>query len=1055
VHRSDGEEAFPQTPKAEAQPAKAKQSTEIPEDLSIPQFLRREQNSQPPSVGATKPNGSRPPQNDEPAENADIAAPQQSMQPPANEPQQGVQERTEANTDQPISPVLEQQVAPHQHKQPVAVEQPGPKSEQYLDRSVDPETQYFPLVLFPRLNRVIPQSETDYVGWSAFIDAVAPTPAPVVQEKKDVPYVIAGTLQEAPLSKAAQEELRRAGKEAVIGKARSNKCIASLGPAFLLDDDTIDGDVFNREARLKALGLAAFIYSSHSYGFGKMGGRVGVCLNRAYAPDEHKPLWYGICHLLGGEFDAAGQTLSQCYGMHARRSHDAQHKRVVLPGTALDADALIALGRRFMPAKKAQASAAEHLEHGVTIEEIRSAVEFLSGYLDDHPEALTEEHDWMNLARSFAHQAWRCPDQREELERLLDELSQKARGYDQEENAARFDRYIAEASERPATGDIGGARTITSFFAWVRELGWTGINVVRADFVPSDKYEPVTRDAPELAKNVGAAWITRIFNGDTDGKCQGDLAFTVACELVRLGFNEQFIARVIMTTACGAHVQEQPEYRLPQTIRRARDFVVDPDLETMNSRHAVLPLGGMKATTLVATWGDDLDFPGRKTIIRAQSFPDFRNLHSNKRKAVVVKDEHGKTTTKKIPIGTWWLNQTQRRQYDGGRRFMPQYEKEVVGDTLNMFEGFAVQARKPEGRSGARGCQKFLDHGFKIMCNGNEEHWFYLLRREAWIAQYRLRCEIAAGYRTEAEGSGKGFWCNHLGHLYGRHYMQIQKAEHVVGKHNAHLEMLLKLCADEALFVHDPRHRNALFGQITEPTIPIEPKFVNPYSAPNYLNIDTLTNSRHFVPVSPTARRFFIPTVSEDRVGDLEYFNAIEAQLKDGGYEALLYHLKYEVDLRDFDVRKVPKTAALAEQAAYSRKGVDGLVEQLCSEGLVPCAFVLDWPDFSIAADGSLYHEKGFDTFISTHPDRDLRNFGALRVKNTLRKEWGCTTGTSARKYHNDRLIHGVQWPPLKELRAKFEQRHGPQEWLQSDLEDWGLPLGQARIVSTVAEPDV
>jgi hypothetical protein len=42
-------------------------------------------------------------------------------------------------------------------------------------------------------------------------------------------------------------------------------------------------------------------------------------------------------------------------------------------------------------------------------------------------------------------------------------------------------------------------------------------------------------------------WITRIFDGDTDGEYQGDrsrLAFAVACELVRLGLDDQFIARV-------------------------------------------------------------------------------------------------------------------------------------------------------------------------------------------------------------------------------------------------------------------------------------------------------------------------------------------------------------------------------------------------------------------------------------------------------------------------------------------------------------------------------
>ena len=367
-----------------------------------------------------------------------------------------------------------------------------------------------------------------------------------------------------------------------------------------------------------------------------------------------------------------------------------------------------------------------------------------------------------------------------------------------------------------------------------------------------------------------------------------------------------------------------------------------------------------------------------------------------------------------------------------------------------MFEGFAVQPRKPEGRSGASGCQKFLDHGFKIMCNGNEEHWDYLLKREAWIIQNRQRSEVAAAFRTEAEGSGKGFWCKHLGRLYGRHYMQINKPEHVIGKHNAHLETLLKLCADEALFVGDPRHRNALFGLITEPTITIEPKFIAAYPARNFLNIDMTTNSSHFVPASATARRFFIPTVSEDRVGDLEYFNEIEAQLRDGGYEALLYHLKHEVDLRDFDVRKVPKTAALVEQAAYSRKGVDGLVEKICSEGVVPCAQLNDWPDFSFAADVSVFGpSKGFDTFINTHPDRELRHLGALRVKNILRKEWGCVTGNNARRRDGSSSpIHGIQWPPLQELRAKFVQRHGRQEWLYPEVEEWNKPsepgLGQA-----------
>jgi hypothetical protein len=152
----------------------------------------------------------------------------------------------------------------------------------------------------------------------------------------------------------------------------------------------------------------------------------------------------------------------------------------------------------------------------------------------------------------------------------------------------------------------------------------------------------------------------------------------------------------------------------------------------------------------------------------------------------------------------------------------------------------------------------------------------------------------------------------------------------------------------------------------------------------------------------------------------------------------LLYHLKHEIDLRDFDVRKVPKTAALAEQAAYSRKGEDGLVEKICSEGAVPCARDDAWPDFSVSTDSAFGQHKGFDTFINTHTDRELRTLGALRVKNILRKEWACLTGNNARRRKGSpQPIHGIHWPPLQELRAKFVQRHGPQEWLHPEIEEW------------------
>lgn len=34
-------------------------------------------------------------------------------------------------------------------------------------------------------------------------------------------------------------------------------------------------------------------------------------------------------------------------------------------------------------------------------------------------------------------------------------------------------------------------------------------------------------------------------------------------------------------------------------------------------------------------------------------------------------------------------------------------------------------------------------------------------------------------------------------------------------------------------------------------------------------------------------------------------------------------------------------------------------------------------------------------------------------------------------------MIYGVKWPPLSDLRERFVDRHGPQEWLHPEIMEW------------------
>ena len=407
----------------------------------------------------------------------------------------------------------------------------------------------------------------------------------------------------------------------------------------------------------------------------------------------------------------------------------------------------------------------------------------------------------------------------------------------------------------------------------------------------------------------------------------------------------------------------------------------------LNKTHAVLPIGDK---TRVVTFGELPEFPGRETIVMTQTVPDFKALKDKYRHT--YRDEKGELQSQ--GLGTHWISSPKRRQYDGGMAFMPQHDGDV-GNRLNLFRGFGVKAVKPDGKSGAAGCQKFLDFMRDIICNGNEEHFDYLRKREATILQKRIRSEVALGLQTKEEGCGKGFYEATMGRLLGSTAMQVTNPKHIIGNFNPHLETLLRLTADEALFVHNPEHRNALFGLITEPTLTIEPKGCGLYKAASYLNLSITSNADHFVPVSGTARRFFIPTVSAARKQDHEYFAGLKAELEGGGYEALLYHLLHEVDLTDFNVRKVPQTEALRQQRDHSLPPLDAWWVELLESG----------------------------TLMGADPDEPNR-----AVSNSYQREIEIETKSVdlRRHHHSDPARH-----PARALRPGQADRASPQEELR------------------------
>lgn len=173
-----------------------------------------------------------------------------------------------------------------------------------------------------------------------------------------------------------------------------------------------------------------------------------------------------------------------------------------------------------------------------SIEELLAAAKAI------HPSKFTQENDWMNLARAFAWEARIYPERTELLYGILDLCSQRAPGYDKEENRIRFDRYIEEA------GDKEEPITIQTVFYLALESNWNGkilsasdnvntppllpfINFANWDHEPVPKYEWCVPDRYPLRQTI-------LFTGEgAIGKSLVELQRAVAHALGRFWLGVQ------------------------------------------------------------------------------------------------------------------------------------------------------------------------------------------------------------------------------------------------------------------------------------------------------------------------------------------------------------------------------------------------------------------------------------------------------------------------------------------------------------------------------------
>ena len=384
--------------------------------------------------------------------------------------------------------------------------------------------------------------------------------------------------------------------------------------------------------------------------------------------------------------------------------------------------------------------------------------------------------------------------------------------------------------------------------------------------------------------------------------------------------------------------------------------------------------------------------------------------------------------TNEIPLVPYWFNHPKADRY---KRidFNPELPPGDNGDMWNLWSGFAVEPREGDW-------SLFKEHLFENICQEDEELYDWLFNWMALAVQRPGSVIGTAPIFSGVVGVGKGFVAHQFGRLWGKHYISVTDDHHVAGRFNAHMSGRRFIFVDEGIWGGDPRLAGMIKTRVTEPFIMLEHKGIDPIRIRNRSIYMIASNEDSIVPADREDRRWQVFDVGDKRKEDRVYFGAIDRQLKEGGYAAMLFDLLAR-DLRQGpDPHKTIKTSGLFMQIFHASKPEFKYIFGVLDEGCLP--------QQNVRGNG-----PGVTTIRAMHEEMkatqsakryiEMQNLGRF-----LKKVFPGIESSLSGLYEegfgaNRRLIRSTrhEFPPLDVCRKCFEKYVGQAVPWSNDLDTW------------------
>lgn len=412
-----------------------------------------------------------------------------------------------------------------------------------------------------------------------------------------------------------------------------------------------------------------------------------------------------------------------------------------------------------------------------------------------------------------------------------------------------------------------------------------------------NEYSTTSKQIDKAGKksDVGDWFETVMSQGSKDGVRTNDCV-----KMVGYLFRQNISPNIIISIMNGWNRLNSPplpqheiEFQIKSTLKNIGFGRHEDLVEKMNKRFGVVNIES-SVTVIRKYKGHD----GSEQIGFIKPI-DLKTLYANQNILINKKPEN---------IIKLWMEHPDRKTYKGVI-FEPSLEPdETENGFFNFWSGFDFEPKKGTWT-------KFRWHIENIIAPGNSE-WVL-----AWMARI---IQDPGGNRPGTvlclrggHGSGKSFFCENFGRLFGKHFFTIDSMDDITSEFNHYLKDTIFLSIDDATWGGDKKHAGKLRSMVTSEYRKTQPKFVDAFQIKNHLNIVISSNLDWMIPAGLQERRFLILDVSEEKLRNVEYFQAMKEELDKGGYEAMMNDL-LAMDISDFNLREIPKTAGTRDNSVGS-----------------------------------------------------------------------------------------------------------------------------------------